>query len=230
MANVLDFTCETYPDDLLEDIFRHQHALAEKYIPIETKNGLCLYDTLPADIDNAKAQARIKDMSWRAVEEVAEAFEALGKGEIVHFYEEMADALHFLVEKYLLCDFFPIEPGVCRNYFNHNSDLTSNLGSFFKKNNSELEDHMLSDETLILLRMHMSNFIIDCGLTCNCLKNKPWKQSQMMTDEKRFRTLLNHEFKSFMTLCNVAGFSPRSLYDMYIRKNQVNQFRQRSNY
>lgn len=207
MANVNDFECKEYPQDLLGSIFSHQHELAIKYIPIEQKNGLCLYDQIPADIDNAKAQARIKDMSWRAVEEVAEAYEAYEKGEEVHFLEELADALHFLIEKYLLCGFRPKHP----------------LEWYFKRVGIGIPNTDRMDS-------YVGQFCVACGLTCNCLKNKPWKQSQILTDTEKFKRLLEAEFSQFIMLCSRAGFNPTTLYDMYMRKNQVNQFRQRSNY
>lgn len=208
MANVNDFETLEYPQDLLKSIFDHQHALAEKYIPIEKSNGLCLYDKIPADIDDSKAQARIKDMSWRCIEEVAEAYEAYENGETIHFLEELADALHFLVEKYLLCGFYPKR--TLEDYFN--LALTG----------------IPQDGRMDAL---VGQFTVACGLTCNCLKNKPWKQSQMLTDHNKFFKLLEVEFGQFIVLCRHAGFEDaRSLYDMYIRKNQVNQFRQRSNY
>lgn len=207
MANVNDFECKEYPQDLLGSIFSYQHELAIKYIPIEQKNGLCLYDQIPADVDNAKAQARIKDMSWRAVEEVAEAYEAYEKGEEVHFLEELADALHFLIEKYLLCGFRPKHP----------------LEWYFKRVGIGIPNTDRMDS-------YVGQFCVACGLTCNCLKNKPWKQSQILTDTEKFKKLLEAEFGQFIMLCSRAGFNPTTLYDMYMRKNQVNQFRQRSNY
>jgi hypothetical protein len=212
MANVNDFTCAVFPEDLLNGIFEHQHELAIKYIPIEQKNGLCLYDQIPADIDNAKAQARIKDMSWRAVEEVAEAYEAYENGEQIHFLEELADALHFLVEKYLLCGFRPSYP--LEYYFD------------------SLDAHLAGDKYEALpVIAYVGDFTVACGLTCNCLKNKPWKQSQILTDVDKFNRLLEAEFGQFVLLCVRAGFKDaRDLYSMYMRKNQVNAFRQRSNY
>jgi len=207
MANVNDFECKEYPQDLLGSIFSYQHELAIKYIPIEQKNGLCLYDQIPADIDNAKAQARIKDMSWRAVEEVAEAYEAYENGEEVHFLEELADALHFLIEKYLLCGFQP----------------KHTLEWYFKMVGTGIPNTDRMDS-------YVGQFCVACGLTCNCLKNKPWKQSQILTDTEKFKKLLEAEFGQFIILCSRAGFNPTTLYDMYMRKNQVNQFRQRSNY
>lgn len=207
MANVKDFRCDIFPQDLMQSIIDHQHRLADKYIPIEKSNGLCLYDQLPGDIDNAKAQARIKDMSWRAVEEVAEAYEAYEEGNELHLLEELADALHFLAEKYLICGFKPA--------------LT--LQDYFHMAKSA--DH--GDR----LDSYVGQFTVACGLTCNCLKNKPWKQSQMLTDVNKFNTLLEVEFGEFIVLCHKAGFeTAEDLYSMYVRKNQVNQFRQRSNY
>jgi dimeric dUTPase (all-alpha-NTP-PPase superfamily) len=212
MANVEDFKCTEYPEDLLNAIFEHQHNLAVKYIPIEQSNGLCLYDQIPADIDNAKAQARIKDMSWRAVEEVAEAYEAYENGEDTHFLEELADALHFLIEKYLLCGFRPKR--TLEEYFD---SLDAQLARDEEKHNPTIA--------------YVGEFCVACGLTCNCLKNKPWKQSQILTDKAKFERLLEAEFGQFIILCSRAGFSDaKSLYNMYNRKNQVNQFRQRSNY
>jgi dimeric dUTPase (all-alpha-NTP-PPase superfamily) len=73
-------------------------------------------------------------------------------------------------------------------------------------------------------------FIKRLGLTANCLKNKPWKQSHMLTDVKKFRSCLNNAFLAFIDLCKVAGFNSTGLYNMYIRKNEVNKFRQGSGY
>ena len=237
MANVLDFTCDSTPNDMIRDIFNHQHQLAEKYIPIEKNNGLCLYDQLPAEIDDAKAQARIKDMSWRAIEEVAEAFEALDLMEYTHFYEEMADALHFLVEKYLLCNFLPVKPGHFSEFFlsPHVLGATTDVSKFFEDCSKYLapiskEGTELPPIRRAMMDSQMAEFTKNCGLTCNCLKNKPWKQSQMLTDIPKFRHRLSLEFESFISLCAISGFTADSLYAMYIRKNQVNQFRQRSNY
>lgn len=220
MANVLDFTCDSYPDNLLKSIFEHQHELAVKYVQIEVNNGLCHYSKMPVEIDDAKAQARIKDMTWRAVEEVAEAMEALGKGEILHFYEELADGLHFVVEKMLLCDM--------------DVDKIPPLEWWMPLVVTPIEEPLILNHSpsypLANIQKALVDYVVTAGLTCNCLKNKPWKTTQMMTDTRKFNNLVQTEFGAFLMLCNHAGFNPRSLYDMYIRKNQVNQFRQRTNY
>jgi len=227
MANVLNFTVDKYPNDLLADIFNHQHELAIKYLPIEKSNGLCLYDIIPADIDDPKAQAKIKDMSWRAIEEVAEAIEAFDKGEQIHFLEELADALHFLIEKYLLCDFYPYHANSCSRYFpTQNMKPTGDLASWFHDIGPVIPKETRRPE----LYMAAAEYMVASGLTCNCLKNKPWKQSHVLTDERYFREKLIEEFRAFIKLCFIAGLDDIALYAMYLRKYQVNEFRQKSNY
>jgi hypothetical protein len=78
--------------------------------------------------------------------------------------------------------------------------------------------------------MAAAEYMVASGLTCNCLKNKPWKQSHVLTDERYFREKLIEEFRAFIKLCFIAGLDATALYDMYLRKNQVNKFRQKSNY
>ena len=39
----------------------------------------------------------------------------------------------------------------------------------------------------MVLEEFVSNHVKLLGMTCNCLKNKPWKQSMMITDEENFQ-------------------------------------------
>lgn len=187
----------------LIDIFSHQHRLATKYLTIERSNGLLQSDRIPGDLHDRFVQARLKDMTWRSMEEVAEAIEAYRDGDMVHFYEELADAFHFLVEKMLIAGYDP--KITLRDYF---------------------DGTVKQDD----LNLSVTSYLVAAGLTCNTLKNKPWKTSHMLTDINRFKRLIHEEFVSFIALCKDAGFTPESLFDMYMRKNQVNQFRQRSGY
>lgn len=64
----------------------------------------------------------------------------------------------------------------------------------------------------------------------NFLKNKPWKQSQMMTDESAFQAEL---VEAFMALCSVWAFlggDPELIFWLYFKKNRVNMFRIKSKY
>lgn len=64
----------------------------------------------------------------------------------------------------------------------------------------------------------------------NCLKNKPWKQSEVPTDALHFYEELGDAFHFFVELCITAGMTAEDLARIYHRKHAVNEFRQRSNY
>lgn len=194
------------PEDLLGYIFHEQRKLMERYHVIEEANGLLLTHDIPVNLHDKFGQARLKDFAWRTMEEIGEALEAAAAsvwGFDEHSKEEMADALHFLVELFILAGL----------------------------DHKELP---FSDEFLIAGdgAIHpLAAFVMNLGRSCNCLKNKPWKQTHMLTDVDKFYQCLNEAFTSFLQLCGVMGIhSVEELFQLYFRKSRVNQFRQRSNY
>ena len=64
----------------------------------------------------------------------------------------------------------------------------------------------------------------------NCLKNKPWKNDMVKTDRAHFYEEIADALHFFVEFCVTAGITAETLFDLYFRKHQVNQFRQRSNY
>lgn len=68
------------------------------------------------------------------------------------------------------------------------------------------------------------------NLARNCLKNKPWKQSQMLTDSAKFRDYLIKSFILFLGTCYLMDLSSGNLYRNYFKKNRINLFRQKSHY
>ena len=70
----------------------------------------------------------------------------------------------------------------------------------------------------------------ELGEAMNTLKNKPWKQSQMLTDETHYLEEIADAFHFFIELCILSGLDAQSLFDIYFDKSAVNKFRQRSNY
>ena len=64
----------------------------------------------------------------------------------------------------------------------------------------------------------------------NFLKNKPWKQSQMMTNEGAYQEEIVKAFILMMGLFLAMGISPEILYFLYFKKNRVNKFRIESKY
>ena len=70
----------------------------------------------------------------------------------------------------------------------------------------------------------------ELGEAMNCLKNKPWKVTQMETDKNHYYEEIADAFHFFIELCILSGLDADSLTALYFRKSEVNKFRQRSNY
>ena len=64
----------------------------------------------------------------------------------------------------------------------------------------------------------------------NCLKNKPWKQSEVTTDRVHFYEELSDALHFFIELLITAGLTSEDVAALYHKKHAVNQFRQESNY
>lgn len=64
----------------------------------------------------------------------------------------------------------------------------------------------------------------------NYLKNKTWKQSGEMTNELQYQEQVVLGFIKYCGYLMLVGFEPETLFHLCWRKNQVNVFRQQSNY
>jgi hypothetical protein len=184
----------------MQHVFEKQRSLYEKYKEIEG-----LPNSLPLSIDDCDHQIILKDFAWRGMEEIAEAMEAFEKNEIIHFKEEMIDALHFFTELNILA-------GKGWTDFEYKS---------YKKS-EKLDTMGLHYRAGVVLKKY--------GLVMNCLKNKKWKQSQVLTDQLKFYKLLKDAYETFMRTLQVFGMTYTDIYNMYCRKNEVNQFRIQSKY
>lgn len=214
MVNINDVESPEESKDKLKDIFARQRELLHKYHSIERKNGFYVPARIPVNLHDAQDQYKLKDFAWRITEELGEALEALDLGhEKEHNWEELADALHFLTEMSILCNYYP----------------KLSLEEMFEKArkflSSLFEDDPEYDATYCtaLVVKHL-------GRACNCLKNKPWKQSQMLTDVEYFMRCMEDVWMSFIVLCATSGISADIMFDLYFRKSEVNKFRQRSLY
>lgn len=289
---------EVKGDKYLEKIYELQKQLLDHYIGIE---GLPQY---PIDVNTKKSQVILKDFTGRVIEELAEGYESLllvkeltNKNKlwfadyddkdfiqtINHLQnanEEMADALHFMLELLIYANIQPedIEAYVNKE-LNHiypsslaikESDTITKsmiLGKIMLSDNpiifgveKEMEKSSLVDlvlkyenhdredtDTVIDSRfiyggryfndMKYASYEIMMwqvayylNIARNCLKNKPWKQSQMMTDESKYQEELVKGFLVMMGLFYNMGMSVDIVYFLYFKKNMVNQFRIRSNY
>ena len=209
---------ETVEGDLLQAIFLRQKSLMDKYHHIEARSGLLQTEDCPVNLDDRRGQARLKDFSWRVMEELGEALDA--KAHQDHYQEELIDGLHFLTELTILAgrDYDTIIPkDIPMFHEDHLEDLVETA-------RNELTAH--TDD----LNYWVSRFVEQLAMMCNCLKNKPWKQSMMKTDREAFHGRLTNAWVCYITILVVSGMDSTSIADTYLRKSQVNQFRQRSNY
>lgn len=216
--NINHATVEEVTGDKLQAIFTRQKSLMDKYHDIELKSGLLQTEDCPVNLDDKRGQARIKDFSWRVTEELGEALDA--KATKDHYQEELIDGLHFLTELTILAgkDYHNLLPEGTALYHNDRlEDLVENAKECISRNGDNLN-------------YWVSKFIENLGMMCNCLKNKPWKQSMMKTDHEAFYSRLSEVWVIYITILVVSGMTAQDIADIYLKKSQVNQFRQRSNY
>jgi dUTPase len=204
------------PLDRLDLIFQRQHALMEKYVPIEVANNLCHTPDCPVGLHDRYGQARLKDFFWRITEELTEAVEAnrIHPELKNHVFEELADSLHFLVECCLLADVYAIE-----------FDMTNGLGD----SKCKLEGLCTADNGLDI-EVGSFEIIYYLGCASNCLKNRPWKQNHQYTDIPKFRDYIKKCLPLLIDVLVSQGLSADEIFRMYWKKSEVNKFRQRSGY
>lgn len=210
---------ETLTGDMLAAIFNRQKELMAKYHHIEARSGLLQTEDCPVNLDDRRGQARIKDFSWRVMEELGEALDA--KSHTDHYQEELIDGLHFLTELTILAG---------RDY---NTIIPEDLPKFHSDHLEDLYETALTrinGPGYTDINHWVAQFVEQLAMMCNCLKNKPWKQSMMKTDREAFYGRLTNVWVCYMAILAMAGMKPTDIADTYLRKSQVNQFRQRSNY
>ncbi len=205
--NITHATEETIQPILLKQIFDRQKELMDKYHYIEERSGLLQTADCPVNLDDRRGQARIKDFSWRVTEELGEALDALGQDDMEHFAEELVDGLHFLTELTILAGL--------------NWDDLSPLNLMYYNAANSAPDG---------LDQRVYDYVEGIGMMCNCLKNKPWKQSMMQTDRVAFFTRLHSVWARYIAIMETVFESPEDIVSVYLKKSQVNKFRQRSNY
>lgn len=196
---------ESTPDNIWKAIFDKQREVALKYSDIE-KMGTLLTDK--DNIDTAVGQKWIKDFAWRVTEEIAEALEAK-----ISWSE---------------CD--PTDGDLLEQYGQHYTEELIDAVHFL----AELTIIAGYDEEIIVTPVDVDtewDVVYQLGLMCNCLKNKPWKQTQMLTDRPKFHRYLRRAWNAmYGVLVNEANLTDADIYNLYFKKNEVNKFRIRSKY
>lgn len=121
----------------------------------------------------------------------------------------------------LLNNLFPlVNEDMCRDCGKDYTEVISYIPAFI---HSSEELHNLEDHMLWLVTYHLN-------ISRNYLKNKPWKQSQELTDLNKYYEQIVLAFIYYMGYLKIMGFNEVTLYNLYWRKNRINYFRQKSGY
>lgn len=222
--NITHATHEEVSGDRLCAIFQRQKELWDKYHHIEVKSGIRITEDVPVNLNDRKGQFQIKDYAWRVMEEVGEAIDAEKTKD--HYQEELVDGLHFLTEMTIIAgkDWNTIIPDGSEVLSNdHLEDMVLRAKRF-------MEAAFGADQPQVILPHLVARLVRDLGMMCNCLKNKPWKQSMMMTDTEAFFRWMQEVWVGYIALLINSGLDADGITDIYLKKSQVNKFRQRSNY
>lgn len=196
---------EKRPEDLIGAMFDKQMQLAIKYQDIE-KMGNLLKETA-TNVDTPNGQKWIKDFAWRVTEELCEAEEArIFMNATSKETEEYKEHHKHHLEELIDALHFLIELTI--------------IAGYDKKIVASTNSHSVDD----------FDIVYNLGLMCNCLKNKPWKQTQMLTDRPKFKKYLASAWTCLMSTFFWEDISLEEIYDLYFKKNAVNQFRIRSKY
>lgn len=229
-------------ETILWNLFNLQKRLIERYTSIEKLPPPPLNLHLPAH------QVILKDFASRVVEELGESYESYvqfleGKDvykNIVNSNEELMDALHFLLELAIYCDVTSkdiedkfggtFEDSWCKEFY-YRIGRTTVKG--------KIEDGLLGFKLGLTLSSEINKISIERSLWAtaykvqlirNCLKNKPWKQTQMVTDILSLKTHVIDSMISLFSLFSVCNLPIDSILQFYFMKNEVNLFRINSKY
>lgn len=168
-----------------------------------------------------------------------------------NFNEECADAVHFWLE---LLIFIGLDEKWINKYLDYDSDDT--LGNLFKAGRMQyIHDfggrfnppgfrviadgkvpeylqggNIISDDRDTIMSKLLWKVTYKLQIARNCLKNKPWKQTQMQTDEAAFKNNVIEATIYMFAFFDFVGMDKASLYHIYYRKNRVNKFRIKSKY
>jgi hypothetical protein len=86
----------------------------------------------------------------------------------------------------------------------------------------------------IMIKDAMERIIEELMEAANTLKNKPWKNTHVDTDEMHFFEELADAWHFFLRLwlitCGTPDDAVRMIYSLYFKKSEVNKFRQNTNY
>ena len=228
---MINFVNSKNEHDMLVQIFNQQRSHMEVYAEIEDENGLLQTPDIPVDIQSRFGQARLKDFAWRITEELGEVLESIEENshQPVFYETEIADVLHFLTEFTILAGMGP------KDLISKDANLDSNdyliiLYDLIKDNIPSLKFFTKPDSKLTLAIFTTGIIIQRLAMTCNLLKNKPWKRSVKETDYEELKERIRGVWAAYLTLCGALDIGPEKLHALYFKKSDVNKIRQETGY
>lgn len=163
----------------------------------------------------------------------------LTKDEQDHLYEEIADSLHFYVEKLLISNVS--DPDILYQYIEEyikektwveetimsyqdleKAVLKYSLPSFEEKNK---EWYSIGDVYQAIWTFNTYINVAD-----NFLRSKEWQKDQKQVYIEWYQKALAVSLYYYVILLLVLGIDTETITDLYLRKHKVNQFRINSNY
>lgn len=205
----------TKPDNLTEDIWAAQEKLMLSYKEIEKWPV-----TWPLDLNHKESQLLMKDMIARTVEELAEAYETFLQGNMDNTLEEMADALHFLSEAFILAG-HPVGEDILKTAKYERPYIEPHFEKFYW-------DAVFERVNKIPFMMWEATYQLN--LARNALRNKPWKQTQMLYNKDEFEKRMELGLNAIILIHYEMGLIPEDIWVEYTKKNLANRFRIRSKY
>lgn len=205
--------------DRLSEIYLRQASYVRSLAPTYRHNSFDQHTkSFPWDLDGRKTQEEFRLLAWRFTEEVIEAEEVWSTRQIAarHLYhEEVADALHYLVE---LC----LATGVMED------ELVSGTNAIDPQGD-RLEYFFKEAAKNMLLHIQVSNPWYWClralGLAMMELRQRPWRKDFRETDRKKWTMGMHLTFQSFINACLKTNITADELFQAYMRKAAENDRR-----
>lgn len=101
---------------------------------------------------------------------------------------------------------------------------------YFKVNEYTPGFHSMNTITHGAEAFHIWQVTYQLNMARNLLKNRPWKQTQVMSKEVDYQEAIVKSFLMYLGFLTINGFDNHSLFTLFYRKQQLNLWRQRSGY
>lgn len=90
--------------------------------------------------------------------------------------------------------------------------------------------HSISEQTHDSEAFNLWQITYQINVARNLLKNRPWKQTQVMSKELDYQEAVVKSFLMYLGFLAINGFNQSSLFELFYRKQQLNLWRQGSGY